>query len=89
MIQAIIDNLPLILTTLGAIAGAVVAVVTLLRSRRLEKYIAQAKARETYTVCPHCKKRLPLSDLTFHLPDGAVDNNLDGKPDHKIDQIEI
>lgn len=45
MIQALIDNLPLILTTLGAIAGAVVAVVTLLRSRRLEKYLAQAKAR--------------------------------------------
>lgn len=89
MIQQILDNLPLILTTLGAIAGAVVAVCALLRGRRLEKYLDQAKARETYTVCPHCKARLPLSDLVFHLPDGAVDNNLDGKPDKELDHIDI
>ena len=73
-------------TTAGvAIAGALTAIINAIvagkRSARLAQQLEQAKERETYAVCPHCGKKIHLSEMSFRLPSGALDNNLDGKPD--------
>lgn len=68
-----------------AIAGALTAVINALiagkRSAKLAQQLEQAKERETYATCPHCGKKIHLSEMSFRLPSGALDNNLDGKPD--------
>lgn len=64
-----------------AICAAITGLVGAINARRFMKYLDKAKERETYAVCPHCKKRIPLSEIQFHLPTGEVDNNLNGKPD--------
>lgn len=73
-------------TTAGvAIAGALTAIINAIvagkRSARLAEQLEQAKERETYATCPHCGKKIHLSEMSFRLPSGALDNNLDGKPD--------
>lgn len=47
----------------------------------LEDALSAAKAKETYTECPYCHNKVPLGDLKFYLPNGAVDNNLNGIAD--------
>lgn len=47
----------------------------------VKKLLAEAKARQTYFVCPHCGKPVDLDDVTFLLPGGKVDQNLNGIPD--------
>ena len=73
-------------TTAGvAIAGALTSVINVIiagkRSAKLAQQLEQAKERETYATCPHCGKKIHLSEMSFKLPSGALDNNLDGKPD--------
>lgn len=72
----------------AAIAGIITALASLIavivgfrKSFKLKEALEEAKARETYIVCPGCKKKIPLSEIDFHLPTGQVDNNLNGKPD--------
>lgn len=68
----------------SAVAGVtalVVAICNGVKAHKLEKQIEAAKLRETYIICPHCKKKTPLSEVDFRLPDGSLDNNLNGKPD--------
>lgn len=64
-----------------AIASGIVAIVSAKKASKLEKRLEEAKQRETYIICPHCKKKTPLSEVDFRLPDGSLDNNLNGKPD--------
>lgn len=72
-------------TCAAAVAGAIVAVISAISSARkttkLQRALDDAKARETFTICPRCKKKVLLSELSFHLPSGARDNNLNGLPD--------
>ena len=83
MIEVLKD--PAIITAvcsaIGAAAGVAMAIISLVKSRKASKFMQAAKARETYAVCPHCKKKVPLSELPFFLPDGSKDNNLNGVPD--------
>ena len=76
----------LITAASGCIAAAtafVVAIVSVRKNLRIEKALDEAKQRETYIICPNCKKKIPLSEISFRLPSGEVDNNLNGKPDLK------
>lgn len=67
----------------GAIVAVITAVVNARKTRRLEKALDDAKARETFAICPRCKKKVLLSELAFHLPSGERDQNLNGVPDHQ------
>lgn len=67
----------------GALASLVVAIASLIKAHKANEMLEKAKLRETYGVCPHCKKKIPLSQISFYLPDGSLDNNLDGLPDVK------
>lgn len=64
-----------------AIAGAVVGIINAVNAHKFKKYLDDAKKRETYTVCPYCKKKIPISELHFHLPTGQLDDDLNGLPD--------
>lgn len=64
-----------------SIFAAITGVFAAINAHRFSKYLENAKKRETYTVCPHCKKKILLSELAFHLPSGEVDQDLDGRPD--------
>lgn len=68
-------------SAVAAVTALVVAIVNGVRAVKLERQIEAAKQRETYIVCPHCGKKAPLSEVSFRLPDGSLDNNLNGKPD--------
>lgn len=42
----------------------------------------KAAKRQSYSIrCPHCKKEAPLSEVSFVMPDGRPDNNLNGVAD--------
>lgn len=88
MMQFIQDNLMYILSALVTLAGAVITIITLLRTKRFEKYLKDAKKRGTWCECPHCHETLYLQDLRWKLPDGDADDNLNGVPDRE-EHIEI
>lgn len=71
-------------TSVGAIVSAI---ITGIRAHHIkvscDRILNEARERKTYTNCPHCKRKISLDELTFHLPGGAVDNNLDGLPDQQ------
>ena len=69
------------LATFGAVLAIINSIVAEVRVRKLQKQLDAAKERETFIECPHCKKKILLSEMSFRLPSGALDNNLDGKPD--------
>lgn len=85
IIDILVEYLPAIITGTLSLVAAITAFVTYnIQSRKikaLQKALDEAKARETFTICPGCKKKIRLADLTFYLPDGSTDNDLDGKAD--------
>lgn len=70
---------------LASLSG--LSIFSLIRSKvktsLIEKELSSIKERQTYAICPHCKKKIPFQDLEFHLPDGSKDQNLNGIPDLK------
>lgn len=80
-----LEELPELASLGVALASSLVAfisgIVAYRRSWKLGKQLEAAKERETYAVCPHCGKKIHLSEMSFRLPSGALDNDLDGKPD--------
>lgn len=64
-----------------AIAAGIVAVISARKSFKFEKALEAAKQRDTYCICPHCKKKISLSEIHWILPTGEIDDNLNGKPD--------
>lgn len=59
----------------------IIALFIAYKQKALDRALKEAKMRETYVICPHCQKKIPLSELSFHLPDGQIDDNLNGIPD--------
>lgn len=70
-----------IVSVLAGLSALVVGIINARSIRHLDNAISKARRRGTVILCPHCKKETPLSDVHFLLPDGAVDDNLNGVPD--------
>lgn len=68
-------------SVIAAITSFIVAVRNARKTAKVEKLLEDAQERQTYVICPRCKKKVRLSELAFHLPDGSLDQNLDGIPD--------
>lgn len=68
-------------SAVAALTSVVVAAISARKTFIVKRALDKAKLRETYCVCPKCKKRIPLSELSFYLPDGSKDNDLNGVPD--------
>lgn len=72
-----------VLAVLGAFAT--LFGVSIGQLNKLRKILTRDKSKSSgYRVlCPHCKKESALEDVHFLLPSGAVDDNLNGVPDHE------
>lgn len=66
---------------IAAVGAVIIGVVNAVHIRHVDQHINQAKRRGTRVLCPHCKKESDLADVHFLLPDGSIDDNLNGKPD--------
>jgi len=79
------DNIPTIVGYIGTAASAILAVISCWRAHKIkvtcDKILNDARERKTYANCPHCGKKFTLDEITFHLPGGAIDQNLNGTPD--------
>ena len=67
----------------AAVAALVIGIINALNIRHVDQHINQAKRRGTRVVCPVCKKESPLAECHFLLPDGSLDDNLNGIADDK------
>lgn len=80
-----VETIVAISTACASVAASVVSVIKAIsaskKAARLERLLDDAKARETYFICPKCKSKVLLSEVDFHLPSGSLDNNLNGKAD--------
>lgn len=59
-----------------------------LENKQLKTDLNKARAAMVSCICPECGRRIYLRDLNFELPDGSLDNNLNGVSDD-IDAREI
>lgn len=71
-----------LVSLVGGITALVVVLVNAKNTKKITTALDEAKQKSVYFVCPNCHKKIPLSEVDFHLPSGAVDNNLNGKPDY-------
>lgn len=53
------------------------------REKIFKEQIERARSRETYTKCPKCGSKIPLSEVNFYLPGDIRDDNLNGVDDTK------
>ena len=53
------------------------------KNAALRAQLADAMRRATYTVCPYCHNSVKLSELSWFLPGGSQDNDLNGIPDEQ------
>lgn len=85
MKEFILENKELFLSFVAAVVtGLGTAIGFICRSNVVLRSRLKAAQRQGYTFkCPHCKKEMPLSDISFYLPSGELDNNLNGIPDDK------
>lgn len=49
--------------------------------KAVKNALEKAKADSYYTTCPHCKSKIYLEDTKWHMPNGDVDDDLDGIKD--------
>lgn len=64
-------------------AALITTIVNVSKSSRLSKALEEAKSHGMQVRCPRCKKTSPLSEVTFVMPSGEIDNNLNGVPDNQ------
>lgn len=79
------DVLPYIGTLITAVASFLCFRISAKEHKEKEKVLTEAlersKSNETYTICPKCGAKTPLSQVNFYLPGDIRDNNLNGIPD--------
>ncbi len=68
-------------SVLALASGISVPLVVKHGNKQLKRLLDQAKERETFTNCPHCGKKIRLSECKWTLPNGLLDENLNGIPD--------
>lgn len=81
------EFITLLTTSCASCAAAIVSVIKAVSASRMasraSRMLDDAKKRQTYLVCPHCSKKVYLSEIDFHLPSGSLDNNFNGLPDDR------
>lgn len=76
------ENWKLVATSIAALVLTVSTVFGIVFSKQLSKRVTVAR-KVTFTKCPHCGELFRLSDADFILPNGKVDNDLNGIPDEE------
>ncbi len=70
-----------VVSAVGVVIGCISGIVSFLYARSFKKYLHEAKLRGSYTICPHCKEKVLLSQCHWHLADGSIDDDLNGVVD--------
>lgn len=77
--------IPYVIALVSAIISLIVCRIQSKEYKEREKILVQqlerAKSKETYTKCPKCGTKIPLSEVNFYLPGDISDNNLNGIDD--------
>lgn len=63
---------------ISVVASTIVSIKTACNNR---KFLDDAKKRGTWMRCKSCGRVHSLSEIEWHLADGAKDNDLDGRAD--------
>lgn len=83
-IKILADYWPIIVSSVLSLVTTVVTGVSLSLRHKLKLTrcdLEKARMNHVYFNCPRCGKKVNLNEITFHLPSGDVDNDLDGLPD--------
>ena len=74
-------------TSCASVSAAIVSIIKAVqaakRAEKAQRILDDARSRQTYFECPECGKKITLDRVSFHLPGGALDNDLNGVPDEK------
>lgn len=85
VINIILQVLPHLGTVASALAAYLCFRISSKEHKEKEKLLTEqlerAKSNETYTKCPKCGEKIPLSEVNFYLPGDIRDNNLNGIAD--------
>lgn len=79
----IVENFDTILLVASGLLTAIATFLGITNARisKIRKMLNGSKSNGYRIRCPHCKKESPIDEVSFLLPSGAVDNNLNGTPD--------
>lgn len=83
-IKILADYWPIIVSSVLSLVTTIVTGVSLSLRHKLKLTrcdLEKARLNHVYFTCPKCGKKVTLSEVTFKLPNGDVDNDLDGFPD--------
>lgn len=70
-----------IVSVVSAISALIFSLIRAKAVKEIKKALDDAKKKDTRIVCPRCKKEVPLREVHFLLPDGSIDDNLNGIAD--------
>lgn len=62
-------------------SGIFSAIIAFKASKELHNRIEKARKAKYWTTCPRCKNTISLDEVRWHMPDGKVDDDFDGKED--------
>lgn len=83
-IKLLADYWPIIVSSVLSLVTTIVTGVSLSLRHKLKITrcdLEKARMNHVYFTCPKCGKKVTLNEVTFHLPSGDVDDDLDGLPD--------
>lgn len=85
MRQFLSENREIIIAIISIIVAILGSSTTFLgiRNHTLHKRLDALKRQGYQIRCPRCKKEIPLAEVDILMPDGSVDNNLNGIDDEK------
>lgn len=83
MKEWILANLNWLVPSVASLFGgtSLCSIISLLRTLTLTKALKNARESKYWSTCPHCKKKVYFDELQWHMPNGVLDNDLNGQPD--------
>ena len=70
-----------IVSVISSISALIFSLIRAKAVKDIKKALDDAKKKDTRIVCPKCHKESSLREVHFLLPDGSLDDNLNGVAD--------
>lgn len=83
MKEWLIENVSWLAPVIAALFSgtSLCSIISLVRTLHLSSALKKARESKYWTTCPRCHKKIYLDELVLRMPDGAVDDNINGVPD--------
>lgn len=82
ILKVVADNWQAISAAAGAVVAVVGSISAQVSKNKIKRLIDKSRQDGHYLVCPHCKRTIDINkEVHFYLPDGSVDDDLDGEKD--------